>query len=363
MNPPPSEHRINAGQLQAWVTTIFLRCGMDQHDATLLADSLVFADLSGVHSHGVLRVPEYVAKLTKGGVNPRGVPRIERDSAACLVVNGDNSMGQIGTTFAMQEVIKRAYTFGVAAAGIGGSNHCGALAYFARMALEHDMIGLATTNALPTMAAWGGADRILGINPLAMALPADKELPIVYDAAFSGSSHGKIRIYQQKGWALPPGWALDRAGNPTIDPAVAIDGLLAPIGGFKGAGLAMLMGLLSSLLSGAAYGTELGDIATGPQPGRDGHFVLALRISAFTEVATFKQRVDQAIQQLHKSTLAPGFARVYAPGEIEAHNRRDYRQQGIPLNAVTLADLAATGVALELPADFLIRDQGRAEPE
>jgi LDH2 family malate/lactate/ureidoglycolate dehydrogenase len=214
MNPDANERRINAEQLQRWVTTIFLRCGMNEPDAALLADSLVFADLSGVNSHGVLRVPEYVAKLTTGGVNPRGVPRIERDSAACLVVNGDNSMGQIGTTFAMQEVIKRAYTFGIAAAGIGGSNHCGAMAYFVHMALEHDMIGLATTNALPTMAAWGGADRILGINPLALALPAANELPIVYDAAFSGSSHGKIRISTQRLDVAPrlgigPGWQPD----------------------------------------------------------------------------------------------------------------------------------------------------------
>jgi LDH2 family malate/lactate/ureidoglycolate dehydrogenase len=337
-----NERRINADQLLALVTAIFARCGMEQGDAALLADSLLFADLSGVHSHGVLRVPEYAKKLTSGGVNPHGKPAIVRDGGGCIVVDGGNSMGQIGTTFAMQQVIERAHTFGLAAAAIRGSNHCGAMAYFARMALPYDMIGLATTNALPSMAPWGGAERLLGINPLSVAIPAGEQLPILYDAAFSGSSHGKVRIYQQKGLRLPEGWALDREGRPTTDPTAALDGLLAPIGGFKGVGLAIIMGILSSMLSGAAYGTELGDLVNGPAPGQDGHFVMALRVGAFAEAPRFKQRVDDAIAQLHAARRAPGFERIYAPGEVEALNRAAYQQAGIPLNEVTLTDLART---------------------
>ena len=344
----PDEQRIDATQLQTLVQTLFEKCGMSAPDAALLADSLVFADLSGVHSHGVLRVPEYVKKLTVGGVNPQGRPFIARDSGACLVVDGGNSMGQIGAHFAMQKVIERAATTGIAAAAIRGSNHCGALAYFARMALDQDMIGMATTNALPTMAPWGGAERILGINPVAFAIPAGAELPIVYDAAFSGSAHGKIRVYQQKGLTLPAGWALDREGRPSTAPAVALDGLLAPIGGFKGAGLALIMGILSSMLSGAAYGTELGSLEAGPKPGEDGHFLAAIRVGAFEEVDRFKARVDQAIQQIHNVKLAPGFARTYAPGEVEWSNRTLYQQQGIPLNAVTLADLRRTAEGMGL---------------
>ncbi|CAN5463382.1 Ldh family oxidoreductase [soil metagenome] len=335
----PEEQRVNATQLQDLVKAIFTHYGMELVDAAQLADSLVFADLSGVHSHGVLRVPEYIKKLTVGGVDPRGKPKVVRDLGACMVVDGGNSMGQIGATFAMQQAIGRASTLGIGVAAIRGSNHCGAMAYFTRMALEADMIGIATTNALPTMAPWGGAARILGINPLSFAIPAGAEEPIVYDAAFSGSSHGKLRIYQQKGLTLPEGWALDRAGQPTVDPAQAIEGLLAPIGGFKGAGLAMIMGILSSMLSGAAYGTELGSLEAGPKPGEDGHFVMALQVSAFEEVGRFKARVDQAIHQVHSTQLAPGFDRTYAPGEVEARNRANYRQQGIPLNRVTLADL------------------------
>jgi LDH2 family malate/lactate/ureidoglycolate dehydrogenase len=347
------ERRLPPEQLLAFVTETFQRCGMDKPDADVLADSLVAADLRGVHSHGVLRVPEYVKKLTVGGVNPRGRPSIVRDSGACLVVDGGNSMGQIGARFAMLQTIERARSTGIAAAAIRGSNHCGALASFTAMALPHDMIGLATTNALPTMAPWGGAERVLGINPLAIAVPADRELPIVFDAAFSGSAHGKIRVYKQKGLALPEGWALDSLGRPTTDPAAAIEGLLVPIGGFKGAGLAMIMGILSSMLSGAAYGTELGDMENGPTPGQDGHFVAAIRIGAFEDVDRFKRRVDQAIQQIHASRLAPGFVRTYAPGEREFLTERDYRQNGIPLNAVTLHDLDRIARELSISTNSL----------
>jgi len=343
------ERRVEAGELLGLAARIFERCGMDSRDAKLLADTLVAADLDGVHSHGVLRVPEYVRKLTEGGVDPGGRPRVVRDSGACLVVDGGNGMGQIGMHFAMERAIERAETTGVAASAVRGSNHCGAMAYFAARALDYDMIGIATTNALPTMAPWGGAERILGINPIAFAVPAGEEFPIVYDASFAGSSHGKIRIYRQKGLPLPEGWALDREGRPTTDPAVAVEGLLMPIGGFKGTGLALIMGILSSMLSGASYGTELGTMEEGPRAGQDGHFCAAIRIGAFEDVDRFKARVDGAIRQIHACRLAAGHERIYVPGEKEFLNRRAYLRDGIPLNPVELADLVR--VAGELGID------------
>ena len=349
-----TQKRINAEELLNLVTAIFEQCKMPPADAALLADSLVFADLSGTHSHGVLRVPEYIQKLTTEGVNPQGQPRLVSDVGACLVVDGGNSMGQIGTHFAMGQAIIRAKSTGIAAAAIRGSNHCGAMAYFAMQALEEAMIGLATTNALPTMAPWGGTEPILGINPLAIAIPTDEEAPLVYDAAFSGSSHGKIRIYQQRGLSLPEGWALDCHGQPTTDPAAAIEGLLAPIGGFKGTGLALIMGILSSMLSGASYGTELGNMTDGPKSGQDGHFVAAIRIDAFASVKRFKARVDQAIRQIHTCRPASGVDRIYAPGEVEHLNRQAYRRDGIPLNAVTVDDLVQAAQGLGIAADRLV---------
>jgi LDH2 family malate/lactate/ureidoglycolate dehydrogenase len=347
-----SETRVPVADLTRLCRETFERSGMETPDATLLAEHLVQADLRGVHSHGVLRVPEYVKKLTTtgqgGGVNPRGRPRIVREDGACIVVDGDNSMGQIGARFAMDRAIERAQSTGISAVSVCGSNHCGAMAAYAMLALPHDMIGLATTNALPTMAPWGGAERLLGINPLGLAVPAGDERPIVHDAAFSATAHGKVRVYQQKGLPLPERWALDKDGNPTTDPAAAIDGLLLPIGDFKGTALALMMGILSSMLSGAAYGTELGSIEAGPEPGKDGHFFAAIRVSAFEDLRRFKARVDATIRQIHECRPAPGVSRIYAPGELEYLTEERYRAEGIPLNDVTLADIRAAAAARDV---------------
>jgi LDH2 family malate/lactate/ureidoglycolate dehydrogenase len=341
-----AERRVMPEALLTLVVGVFARCGMGAADARLVADSLVQADLRGVHSHGVLRVPEYVQKLTAGGVDARARPRVVRDEGACLVVDGGNGMGQIACHFAMERAIERAAGTGIAAVAVRGSNHCGAMARYVLQAVARDMIGLATTNALPTMAPWGGAERLLGINPLAVGIPAGEEPPIVHDAAFSATAHGKVRVFGQKGLRLPPGWALDEDGQETTDPASAY--LLTPIGAFKGTALAMIMGILSSMLSGAAYGTELGSMEEGPLPGRDGQFVAAIRVSAFEDASRFKARVDGAIRQLRASRRRPGVERIYAPGEIESLTARRYATEGIPLNDLTLGDLRQVARRLDL---------------
>ena len=348
-----NERRFPKAELDSLVTALFERYGMRAADAALLADTLVTADLRGCHSHGLLRVPEYVKKLTGGGVDPKGRPRVVSERAAALVVNGGNSMGQIGAALAMRKAIEKAAETGVAFAAVRGSNHCGAMAYFAMLALERDMIGLCATNALPTMAPWGGTGKILGINPLAVAIPAAQETPIVLDAAFSGSSHGKIRVYHQKGLPIPDGWAFDALGKPTTDAAAAIDGLLQPSGGYKGTGLAIVFGILSAVLSEASYGTELGNMVEGARPGRDGHFMMALNIEAFTNVKRFKAEIDWIVRQIHESPLAPGCGRIYSPGELEAETAARYAAEGIPLNAATIRALAGAARSLNLNAALL----------
>lgn len=348
---PSSERdvRIDAVELRRVVEGIFQGCGMGAGDAGLLASSLVTADLRGVHSHGVMRVPNYVGRLTEGGVDPTGRPRVVRDHGSALVIDGANAMGQIGATFAMQQAIARARSTGVAAAALRGSNHCGALAGYAMLALPEEMIGIATTNALPTMAPWGGVEKILGINPLAIAIPAGEEIPIVIDFAFSASAHGKIEIYHQKGLQIPMGWAFDRDGHPTTDPAAALEGLLQPIGAYKGTGLALAMGIFASLLSGAAYGLELGNLVDGPKAGQDGQFFLALRISAFEDPLRFKARLDGIIREIRQSRPAPGVARIYTPGELEAETERRYHQEGIPLPAPTLVGIRTAAAQVGMP--------------
>ncbi len=338
--------RVAQSELLEVVTAIFAAAGMPDEDAALLADSLVLADLEGVHSHGILRVPEYVKKVTVDGVDSEGRPSVVKDAVAIMVIDGGNSMGQIGMAYAMDRVIERAAETGIAAAAIRGSNHSGAMSYYVRRAVAKDMIGIATTNALPTMAPIGGAERIVGINPIGLGVPAGEQHPIIYDAAFGATAHGKIRVYAQKGLPIPQDWALDPDGLPTTDAVKAIDGLIQPVGGYKGIGMAMVMGVLSSMLSGAAYGTELGDLYDGPKAGQDGHFVAAINVAAFEDVDRFKQRVDKAVREQHETRRAPGSDQIFIPGEIESEKRERYMSEGIPLNPVGLNEMAETARSL-----------------
>jgi LDH2 family malate/lactate/ureidoglycolate dehydrogenase len=348
-----NERRFPYEALHGVVQAVFERCDMSAVDAKVVADQLVEADLRGIHSHGVMRVPLYVGKLTKGGVDPRGRPRVVKDASATLVVDGANSMGQVAGAFAMRAVLERACTTNVAVAAVGNSNHCGAMEYYVRMAVDADMIGIATTNALPTMAPWGGIDKLVGLNPIGIGIPASAEVPLVLDFAFGATAHGRMQVYQQKGIPIPDGWAFDKEGRPTTDIDEALAGLVQPIGMYKGIGLAMAAGILSTLLSGAGYGTESGNMVDGPIPGRDGQFYLALNIAAFEEVATFKARMDKIIREYRGTRLAAGVKRVFVPGEMEAELERRQRAEGVPLNEATVQGISDAAAGLGVDASVL----------
>jgi LDH2 family malate/lactate/ureidoglycolate dehydrogenase len=344
-----TDRRVREDVLVRVCTNIFLACGMNAEDAALLAETLVHSDMRGIHSHGVLRIPDYVKKLTLEGVDPRGRPHIVSERGAALVVDGGNSMGQIGGTFAMKRAISKARDTGLCFAAVRGSNHCGALDWYTLMAAEAGMIGIAGTNALPTMAPWGGTEKIVGINPLSIAIPSADGNHFVLDFAFGATAHGKIRVYHQKGSPIPEGWAFDSHGHPTTDAAKALEGLIQPIGAHKGVGLGMAIGMLSSLLSGAAYGTELGNMTDGPKPGLDGHFFMAINVAFFEDVLAFKKRVVAIADQVHASQRRAGIDRLYSPGEVEREIAKDYAENGILLAADTINGILHT--AAELGAD------------
>lgn len=343
-----SERRIEPALLSRQVTDIFAGCGMSDSDASLLADSLVQADLRGIHSHGVLRIPDYVAKLTREGVNPRGRPRVVSRTGGAIVVDGDNAMGQIAGAFAMRRAIERARETGVAAAAVRGSNHAGAMDYYVRLAVDEDMIGLATTNALPTMAPWGGVDKVIGLNPVGIGVPSG-EGALVLDTALGATAHGKIRVFHQKGQPIPGDWAFDREGRPTTDPGAALDGLIQPIGGYKGLGLAVCMGILSSLLSGAGYGNESGNLEDGAIAGADGQFYLAIDVASFEELGRFRSRVDAVVDEIRTARRADGTTAIHAPGDLESLTAARNREAGIPLNDTTLADIREAAASLGVP--------------
>lgn len=359
--PPSDDERLVPVEIAGpIVVAIFERCGMSTADATVVAVSLIQSDLRGVQSHGLVRIPEYVGKLRGGGIDPTGVPHVARDSGSALVVDGGNSMGQIAAGFSMEQAIARARGTGVAVAAVRGSNHCGAMAPYAIQALEAGMVGIAISHTLPVMAPWGSIDKILGISPLAVAIPAGEEIPLVLDVAFSEAAVGKIKIYQHKGLSIPPEWAYDIDGYPTTDPSAAVAGLMHPIGDHKGSGLALAFGMITALLAGALYGTELGNVTDGPIPGGDSQLMLALDVAAFTDIAEFRARADGIIRQVRESRPAPGFERAVTPGSLAAASTARNEREGVPLTGATVTGMLTAADALGIDASAL-RDLGRRQ--
>lgn len=320
----PSSCLISASALKACVTSIFTGQDVPEADALVVADSLVQADLRGVTSHGVVRVPAYVAGLRSGSINPRPVLRLVVDQGPRAVLDGDDGLGQVSAQRAVHDAIERACEHGIGAVGIRRGRHCGAMAYWAMQALASDCIGFATTNAGLNMAPTGGRDKIIGNNPLAIAVPTNRPWPMVLDMATSVVAGGKLDVAAIRGQQIPLDWATDADGRPTDDPVVARQGLLRPVGGPKGYGLAVMLDVLAGVLTGARFGGGLGIRGSG-------QFFLAIQVDGFLPVAEFRARMDAVIDQIHSSRLAPGSERIYVPGEIEYETAERRRQDGIPL--------------------------------
>lgn len=335
----PDDRRFPAADLIQATTAIFRGAGMNAADAGIVAASLVAADRRGIHSHGLLRTEEYVKKLLDDGVDPKARPSVVSRKVSAIRIDGANAMGQIAGEFAMRTAIDTARETGVAFAAVGASNHCGALDYYTLMAADAGMIGIAGTNALPTMAPWGGIDKIVGLNPISVAMPAAGRSPVALDVALGQTAHGKIRVYAQKDAPLPEGWAFDSDGRPTTDAQAALDGLIQPIGAFKGLGLAMMVGVLSTLLSDAGYGTESGNMIDGAYSGKDGQFYIAIDIAAFTPLDGFEARMARIAETFETSRKAPGTEAIYAPGSLENAIAADYDVNGVRLTAETVAGI------------------------
>jgi LDH2 family malate/lactate/ureidoglycolate dehydrogenase len=239
----------------------------------------------------------------------------------------------------MRLALDRAPETGIAAATVRGSNHCGAMAYYPMMALDREMIGLATTNAMADMPPWGGLQPLMGSNPLAAAVPAGRARPLVLDVAFQQSFPIKIRQKVERGEPIPADWAVDPEGNPTTDPERALAGWGAPVGGYRGIGIALILGSLASFLPGAAFGYQLGSQEAGPTPGIDGHFFMAVNIASFDDVDAFKQRVDEVIEHLKASPRKADVDRILMPGERGFETTEASKRDGIPLARSTRENL------------------------
>ena len=344
---------ISAEAMTRFCIAAMKEAGLSSEHAELLADTLVQADLRGVHSHGSMRIPIYFKGYEIGGVNPKPSVKVLKDSGATAVMDGDDGLGLVVSYPAMKLAMDKAAEYGVGAVTIRRSNHYGMAAYWPMLALERDMIGYTTTNAHARLAPWGGVTSKYGNNPSSYAIPAGKEWPIVLDMALSVAAFGKIRLAAMKNEPIPQGWAMDKDGNPATDPRAAMEGLLLPIGGYKGYGLAMIHEVLAGVLSGGLFGTDVPslEIEYPKAPGVN-HFFMVLDVAHFMPVAEFKERVDKMIRMMKSSKLAPGQDKIYLPGEIEFELHRQRLKEGIPYAREVVSRLKKLAQERHIHIDF-----------
>ncbi len=267
------------------------------------------------------------------------------------LVDGDNGMGHVIMTAATQLAIHKASESGIAWIGVFNSNHAGAAAVYSTMPLAHDMICFYMTVAnANTMPPWGGVEPILGTNPISVAIPAGEEPPIAWDIATTVSSYGKIKLAAQKGEPIPVGWMVDRKGQPLTDPRRADEGFMLPIGGYKGYGLNVVIGMLAGVLNGAAFGRSVININKDfANPSRGGHMVFAMRVDNFLPVEEFKRDMDRSIREIRNSERMEGVDRIWLPGEMEFYNVQERQKKGIPVAPAVVQGLRQLAAELSLP--------------
>jgi LDH2 family malate/lactate/ureidoglycolate dehydrogenase len=341
--------RYSPQSLKQLASAIAAAAGVPRADAEILADSLVAADLAGTSTHGLSRLAIYVKRIQKGLIDPSAMLVIKRERAGTLAVDAGNGLGQVQATKVLDRLIPMARQCGVASATIRNSQHFGAVSYYCNRAADNDMILLATTSCEPAMSPAGGCEAFFGTNPIAASFPTGKGFHVKVDLATSLVARGNIIAAQKKGEAIPQGWALDPDGNPTTDASQALLGTVLTMAGHKGYALALMVEVLSSVLSGSAIGSSIGSMYKHLDRKQDvGHFFVLLDIAAFVDVPEFKRRIDEMIDRIKSCRKRPGVDEILVPGERSSRTTRQNEQQGVKLDAATLKELR------QLAADFKI---------
>ncbi len=329
--------RTSADRLTTFAESAFCAVGVPEADARTIADALVDADLRGVHSHGVRWIPRYVASLRAGSTNPQPHVQVVVDGGTTVVTDGDLGQGHVVAAAANDLAIERALMHGIGAVALRRSTHCGAMAYYTNRTAARGCIGFASTNGNANMAPTGGTSRLIGNNPLAYSFPTRQGFTFALDMATSVVAGSRLLMAIERGENIPTGWAVDGNGQPTEDPRAwrERDGLLLPIGGAKGYGLAVVLDVLCGVLSGGHFGAQRSE----PGSTDTSQFFLAIRIDRFMPLEQFLDRMDAMIEQIRASELAPGSPGVFLPGEMEHNQKQDRMVNGVPLDAKTVEAL------------------------
>ena len=345
------ERRVSADRLRGFVRALFVAAGVTEAHASVTADRLVEADLRGRTGHGVIRVPSYVERIKAGGINLEPDIRIRYETPNSALVDGDNGLGQVVMTRATELAIDKAKVSGLAMVGTVNSNHAGAAGVYTAMALRHDLASMyfAIANA-NGMAPWGGRERLLGTNPIAASFPAGEETPFQLDIATTVASHGSIRVKEQAGEPLPEGWVIDSNGDPIADPGQVDEGFLVPIGGYKGSGLNIMIGVLAGIMTGAAFGRKVVNFRTDlTSPTNSGQSIIVIRPDLFMPLDNYKEEMDLQLREFRASESLTDEP-VRLPGDRAAEIEAEQRRLGIPLPDSLIDGLEALGENLGLAA-------------
>ena len=338
--------------LETLARDVFQAITVPPAGAAWMATLLVRANLRGHDSHGVIRVPQYVASWKKGEADPKAEPVVVQDGPATALVDGKGGFGQIVARRGMEVAMAKAAAIGVAAVGVYNSNHIGRLADYTEMALERDMLALLAVNAGGAgqrMAPWGGRAPRLSTNPFAFACPTGSAVPISFDVATTVAAEGKVRVKRNRKEQTPPGWLIDADGKPTTDPNALYgkpEGSILPVGGHKGYSLALMVEVLGGIMARAGHSRE------NPGPVMNGIFMVVVDIARFVSPQNFRSEVDDLIRYLKTSPVAPGVSEIMYPGEPEARAEAERRQKGIFVEEETWGQIAqaARDLGVAVPA-------------
>ncbi|MBC7110487.1 MAG: Ldh family oxidoreductase [Archaeoglobi archaeon] len=325
----------------------FVKAGLTEESSRLISEHLVEANLRGVDSHGVIRVPQYVEGVKLGIIDPKGIPEVIRESGFSVIIDGNRAPGIVVASECSRIAVEKAEEHGIGAVGARNLGHVGMLGYYARRISKKGLISFAFANGPALVAPWGGAEKIFGTNPFCYGFPVRGGEPIILDIATSAMASFKIKVAMLRGERLPEGVALDPEGKPTTDPSrVFRIGTILPFGGHKGYGISLLVELLTHALIGAPASTEVR--VHGSAQG--GFLVAAIDPEVFREREEFERDVEELVKRIKRCKPANGFEEVLLPGELEERTERERTENGIPLDEGTIEELRK--VAEELGVEF-----------
>lgn len=336
--------------LTSFVKSAFLALGLPERDTVLVTDTLVQADLWGHQSHGVMRMSSYAKRLRSGAMQASTEPDLVVDGGAIAVIDGRDGVGQVIAAHAMRQAVERAKRHGIGAVAVRHSGHFGTAMYYTRMASQEGCIGFLSTNASPAMAAWGGSEKSIGANPWSLAAPAGCHAPMILDIANTAAARGKLYLAKQQGVDIPEGWAVDPEGYPTTDPVAGIAGNILPFAEHKGYAIAVMMDVLSGILSGGQFGADIVSPNVPEGQSGAGHLAIALNIEAFRPLSAFCKDMERLVEAIKSGPRAPGINEICYPGELEALADTHHRTVGVGLPGETITEL-----------NSLARDLGIAE--